>query len=91
MVTANLWALKLHILVKIRQTVLNWIYPNDFTIKHAEISKRRQESTGNWVLTTPEYQEFEKDISKCRLLWGYGIRMCSSFVQSFLTRVLYAD
>lgn len=50
---------------------LNRISPETFNERHIEISNRRKERTGQWILRLPEVQDWRKNPG---LLWGYGIR-----------------
>lgn len=58
---------------KKRMEVLNWLYPGTINQKHIEISGRRQDHTGIWLLREPLFQDWVAN-SGCRLLWGFGIR-----------------
>ncbi|KAI5839953.1 hypothetical protein DFP73DRAFT_500816, partial [Morchella snyderi] len=56
-----------------RKEVLDWLYPGDPDAKHTDISNRRQEGTGEWLLSSPEMQSWIMGSHPSKLLWGYGI------------------
>ncbi|KAH8148232.1 uncharacterized protein LAJ45_07684 [Morchella importuna] len=56
-----------------RLKVLNWLYPESFETRHLDISRRRRERTGEWLLKSPEFCEFVSNNQNSPILWGYGI------------------
>lgn len=54
--------------------VVNWLYPDEFDKRHVEISGRRREGTGQWIMREPVVQDWVGGVSSFRILWGYGIR-----------------
>lgn len=61
-------------LAEARLKVLNWLYPESFETRHLDISRRRRERTGEWLLKSPEFCEFVSNNQNSPILWGYGIR-----------------
>lgn len=57
-----------------RAAELNWLSSEAFDKRHVEISEKRQQGTGEWILRTPEVLEWLEGSPNSRLLWGYGIR-----------------
>ena len=41
-----------------RETVLQWLSPLNFAPQQSELSGRRQEGTGEWLLKSREFQEW---------------------------------
>lgn len=56
-----------------RKQVLAWLFSLPFDTKHTEISNRRQQHTGNWLLESTEFTTW--DLGNAQILWGSGIRM----------------
>lgn len=72
-----------------RKKVLHWLSPQAFDTKHIEISGRRQESTGEWLLNRPEVRDWVKKNPNSPLLWGYGIRKSNTAsISSYRTQGL---
>lgn len=40
------------------QAILNWLTPVDYSPQHQDFISRRQEGTGQWLLRSPEFQEW---------------------------------
>ncbi len=57
----------------IRLEIINWLSPLDSTQRQKDIASVRQEGTGQWLLESPEFQEWKTEIGK--ELWCYGIRV----------------
>lgn len=60
-----------------RENVLNWLYPEDFEVRHNEISNRRLKDTGDWLVKRTEFNDWLMGTPPSPFLWGYGIRMFS--------------
>lgn len=58
-------------LMEKREKVLEWLYPGPFDTRHTEVSNKRRENTGDWVLQLPGFQKWMKQESN--KLCGYGI------------------
>ncbi|KAH0608836.1 uncharacterized protein H6S33_001064 [Morchella sextelata] len=56
-----------------RIKILNWLYPESFETRHLEISGRRREKTGEWLLKSAEFVEFVRNNQSSPILWGHGI------------------
>ena len=45
---------------KDREAILQWLSPLNFAIQQCDLSNRRQAGTGDWLLESPEFQEWIK-------------------------------
>lgn len=41
-----------------RQKILQWLTPTDYALQQHESIKSRRATTGQWLLETPEYQDW---------------------------------
>jgi hypothetical protein len=58
------------------ETILKWIYPEEFDSRHKAISEPRVENSGEWFLRSVEYNNFVNGSaeSKSNVLFCYGMR-----------------
>ncbi|KAF5506983.1 hypothetical protein CGCA056_v013023 [Colletotrichum aenigma] len=66
-----------------KKQILNWITPIDFAAQQIDNLERRQEGTGQWLLESPEFQNWIKEDRKtlfCPGIPGAGKTMLSSIV-----------
>ncbi|KAI5839443.1 ankyrin repeat-containing domain protein [Morchella snyderi] len=76
---------------KERTKVCEWLYPGVVDNKHKEISSKRQEGTGGWLLADDRFISW-KGGSGPRLLWGCGIPGAGkTFLSSLVIDVLDAS
>ncbi|KAF7297413.1 ANK-REP-REGION domain-containing protein [Mycena indigotica] len=57
---------------KERKTILEWLSPINFLVRHQELSETRQRGTGEWILLHPVFLEWKSTPGK--VLWCSGIR-----------------
>lgn len=53
-----------------REAVLQWLSPLNFAPQQSELSGRRQEGTGKWLLQSPEFQEWVSGEGKSLVCQG---------------------
>ena len=53
-----------------REKVLQWISPLDFAPQQSDLSSRRQEGTGSWLLESQEFQEWMSEKGKALVCQG---------------------
>ncbi|KAI5846365.1 hypothetical protein DFP73DRAFT_387213 [Morchella snyderi] len=58
---------------KDQNSILNWLSPGNFDIKHLETSGERLGGTGKWLMETLEFDNWIKGRPDYLLLWGCGI------------------
>lgn len=58
-----------------RELILRWLFSKAFDQRHTEISKRRQENIGQWLLESQEFENWTNDTDS-RLLWVHGLGEC---------------
>lgn len=54
-----------------RHKVLAWVSPIDFLAKHIDISNTRHPGTGEWLLYSEKFQEWERATG--RAIWCPGV------------------
>ncbi|KAF7365839.1 ANK-REP-REGION domain-containing protein [Mycena venus] len=54
-----------------RTFIIDWLSPINFFLRHADISRVRQEDTGGWLLVDPVFKRWESGSG--RTLWCRGI------------------
>lgn len=60
-------------IVEKRREALKCLYPAAYDINHLETINRRQEGTGSWFLSSPEFQEFiDPQKPDPPQLWAHG-------------------
>ncbi|THX25812.1 hypothetical protein D6D11_10357, partial [Aureobasidium pullulans] len=57
--------------VKAREEVLRWLSPHNFEHKQNETFKTKHQGTGDWLLQTEEFSNWEKATTS-QLLWCHG-------------------
>ncbi|THZ83652.1 hypothetical protein D6C84_04762, partial [Aureobasidium pullulans] len=57
--------------VKAREEVLHWLSPHNFEHKQNETFKTKHQGTGDWLLQTEEFSNWEKATTS-QLLWCHG-------------------
>ncbi|TIA09752.1 hypothetical protein D6C80_08436, partial [Aureobasidium pullulans] len=57
--------------VKAREEVLRWLSPHNFEHKQNETFKAKHQGTGDWLLQTEEFSNWEKATTS-QLLWCHG-------------------
>jgi len=62
---------------KNRRELLLWLSELDFNQDHDVIFKKRHPNTGNWLLDTQEYKDWD-NANQSSLLWCYGHRKASN-------------
>ncbi len=55
------------------QAIISWLSPLNFASKQIDVSSRRQEGTGEWLLEADEFNSWLS--GNKRTLWCPGIRM----------------
>ena len=76
------------------QIILDWLTPVDYTPQQTDFLGRRQEGTGQWLLSSPEFQAWlntDKQILFCHGIPGAGKTILTSIVVEDLTTRFYAD
>ncbi|KAJ6510468.1 hypothetical protein C8R45DRAFT_389870 [Mycena sanguinolenta] len=58
---------------KKRLAIIEWMSPLNFFLRQQDISKTRQEGTGEWLLDDPKFKDWESNSGQ--ILWCSGIRM----------------
>ena len=59
-----------------RETVLKWLSPLNFATQQSDLSSRRQERTGSWLLESQKFQEWVSERGKtlvCQGMPGAGL------------------
>jgi hypothetical protein len=52
--------------------VMEWLSPTNFWLKQADVMKQRQPGTAEWLLTNPDFLDWET--GKTDILWCQGSR-----------------
>jgi len=71
-----------------QHTILEWLTPVDYAAQQSDFIARRQAGTGQWLLDSPEFQEWldaEKQTLFCDGMPGAGKTMLTSIVVDELT------
>lgn len=71
------------------QAIADWLTPLDFKSRHREILSRRQEGTGQWLLTSLEFQAWliePGQVLYCHGMPGAGKSVFASIVVDFLQK-----
>ncbi|KAF8189196.1 hypothetical protein K438DRAFT_958027 [Mycena galopus ATCC 62051] len=55
-----------------RKKIIEWLSPINFFLRQADISQSRQQGTGEWLLTDPDFQQWV--VGSGKTLWCHGIR-----------------
>jgi Cdc6-like AAA superfamily ATPase len=66
-----------------RETILNWLTPINYTSQQHDFISRRQEGTGQWLLDSPEFQNFvegDQQTLYCPGIPGAGKTILTSIV-----------
>jgi NACHT domain len=66
-----------------RQMLVDWLAPTDFSNQHTDFISRRQEGTGEWLLSSREYLQWRAGAQRtllCPGIPGAGKTMMSSIV-----------
>lgn len=75
-----------------RSSALDWIYPENVSLRHDEIRRLRQKNTGEWLLKSLQFKKL-MERRDANFLWGYGIRtlnLTPIFLRSVLTtRIIF--
>ena len=58
---------------KVRNTILEWLSPDDFEETQMRHLRKRFQGTGQWLLDDPRFQSWRDEVQS-RLLWCYGAR-----------------
>ncbi|KAF8467195.1 hypothetical protein BDZ91DRAFT_776352 [Kalaharituber pfeilii] len=74
-----------------RMKLLEWLSPLNFWTKHSDIVAQQQAGTGNWILESPMFQQWED--KKCRKLFcpgmpGAGKTVAASIIINYLSAKL---
>ncbi|KAL2783393.1 hypothetical protein BJX66DRAFT_344973 [Aspergillus keveii] len=67
--------------------VMEWLSPTNFWLKQADVMKQRQPRTAEWLLTNPDFLDWETgktDILWCQGSPGVGKTVLSSVIVDFL-------
>ncbi|KAF8207721.1 ankyrin repeat-containing domain protein [Mycena galopus ATCC 62051] len=70
-----------------RTEIIDWLCPINFFLRHADISRVRQEGTGLWLLSHPGFQEWKSGWRRtlwCRGIPGSGKTVLASMVVDHL-------
>jgi hypothetical protein len=76
------------------QLVLDWISPTDFPAQQYDIISRRQKGTGQWLLDSPEFQEWLQGAHKtlfCPGIPGAGKTMMAAIAIDHLRTLAQED
>ncbi len=66
-----------------RQLLMNWLAPADFSNQHTDIISRREEGTGEWLLSSKEYIQWRTGMQRlllCPGIPGAGKTTMSSII-----------
>lgn len=66
-----------------RQSLMNWLAPADFSNQHTDIISRRQEGTGEWLLSSKAYMQWRTGTQRlllCPGIPGAGKTTMSSII-----------
>jgi Cdc6-like AAA superfamily ATPase len=77
-----------------QQQILDWLTPIDYGVQQYDIGRRRQAGTGQWLLQSPEYQQWltkEKEILFCPGIPGAGKTILTSTVVDNLFELYRTD
>jgi Cdc6-like AAA superfamily ATPase len=77
-----------------RQAILDWLTLTDYSSQQSDFIKGRQEGTGNWVLESNEFREWEsqnKHTLFCPGIPGAGKTMITSIVVDHLCKKFRGD
>ncbi|KAJ7705767.1 hypothetical protein B0H14DRAFT_2312910, partial [Mycena olivaceomarginata] len=67
-----------------RRTIIEWLSPLNFFLRQQDISKTRQQGTGEWLLDDPKFKGWKSNPGQ--VLWCPGLRInLSSLVVEHLT------
>jgi len=61
-----------HVQTDRRDKIRNWIFSEDFNVRHTELQKTRLENTGQWFLDSEEFKSFVNGKYSCLLCEGVG-------------------
>lgn len=77
-----------------QQTILDWLTTTDYISQQNDLSGRRQEGTGEWLLNTYEFQQWkngEEQILFCPGIPGAGKTIMTSIVVDHLCKLYGED
>ncbi|GAW27290.1 hypothetical protein SAMD00023353_10100200 [Rosellinia necatrix] len=66
-----------------QQEILNWLTPIDYSTQQSDFISRRQQGTGQWLLSSPEYQHWvatKKETLFCPGIPGAGKTIMASII-----------
>jgi len=77
-----------------RKSILEWLTPVDYAPQQNDFIKRRQSGTGQWLLDSPEFQEWlqaDKQTLFCPGIPGAGKTILTAIVIDYLINRYYKD
>ncbi|CAO2648676.1 Nn.00g079430.m01.CDS01 [Neocucurbitaria sp. VM-36] len=77
-----------------RRDILNWLTPVDHAAQQQDAISRRQEGTGEWLLSSKEYQTWMKSNDRtlfCPGIPGAGKTICTSIINEDLWQRYHND